>query len=184
MNASSDIVKTLALAAFAATISLGASGALPGEYVRLESVSSTKGGGQYINTGYTPHKDTKVVCRILDNGTDTSSDYGTIFGSRKGWSRTMGMYFWLRRDGNTQPCYGRAGAQGNKDKADFPFGDVTTVTCEGRNCNWVNDAGTTKDGITLANGYNLDQETGFAPLTIFALNASPEPSASGFSAVS
>ena len=144
-----------------------ASGYAPVEYIRSS-------GMEYINTGYTPHKGTKVVCRLLDDGTGSSSDYGSIFGSRKGWSRTMGMYFWLRRDGNTQPCYGRAGAQGNKDKADFPFGDVTTVTCEGRNCNWVNDAGTREGGIALSDNYVEEQEDGITPLLIFSLNSSGE----------
>lgn len=94
MNASSDIVKTFAVAALAASVSLGASGALPGEYVRLESVSSTRGGGQYIKTGVCPvagqATSVEVKYRYLTVAADThlfgywegfgSPNYGTAIG--------------------------------------------------------------------------------------------------------
>lgn len=76
MNASSNIVKTFAVAALAASVSLGASGALPGEYVRLESVSSTKGGGQYIKTG---------VCPVAGQATSVEVKYQYLTVAAENW---------------------------------------------------------------------------------------------------
>ncbi len=80
------------------------------------------------------------------------------------------MYVWLRYVSQNAPSYGRAGAERGLAKADFPFGEITTVTCQGRMCNWVNEAGTKYGGIELSDGYVESQEEGFGPMTIFAIN--------------
>ena len=147
---------------------------LPEGYTAVEYIESTAGGGQYINTGYTPHKDTKVVCRLRDDGAGSYQSYGAVFGSRKNMSWVQGMYAWLRRGGSNVPSYGRAGAEVWLDKSTFPFGDITTVTCQGRTCSWGNDAWTKTGGIELGTDYVESQEEGFAPMTIFAVNSPSE----------
>ena len=155
--------------------SLAGAAALPTGYTPVAYIESTSGGGQYINTGYTPHKDTKVVCRLLDNGADTYNDYGALFGSRSGYHWTRGMYIWLRYNKVNKPSYGRAGDEYTLGGSDFPYGEITTVTCQGATCSWNNDAGTKPNSITL-NNCIAGQEEGFAPMLIFAINS---PSAEG-----
>lgn len=54
----------LAFAAAAAMAVTGVAGILPDGYIQLESVSSTKGGGQYIKTGVYPEKDKTTSVEI------------------------------------------------------------------------------------------------------------------------
>ena len=61
------------------------------------------------------------------------------------------------------------------NEGDFPYGKITTVTCQGPTCSWVDDAGEHPNGITLTNCI-AGQENGFAPMLIFAINS---PSAEG-----
>ena len=65
---------------------------LPAGYTAVEYIESMSGGGQYIDTGYTPNANTKVVCRMLDKGTDTSVAWGAAFGVRKDYSWQNSMY--------------------------------------------------------------------------------------------
>ncbi len=147
---------------------------LPPGYVAVDYIESTSGGGQYINTGYTPHKDTKVVCRLYDDGSDTSKDFGALFGSRVGYSQEKCMFLWLRHWGNNAPSYGRANGELNVVESDFlPYNETVTVTCQGPTCSWVNDAGTKSNGITVTN-CKEDHYEGFAPMLIFAINSANE----------
>ena len=158
----------------------GAAGtfSLPSGYEQIEYIESTPGGGQYINTGCTPHTNTTVVCRLRDDGTGIppgESASGAVFGSGIGIGEHRGMSFWLRQSGVVKPYYGRAGDGGGKNKESFPFGDITTVNCHGRRCSWVSDAGMKTNGIELTSEfYEENQEEGVAPMTIFALNAQNE----------
>ena len=81
------------------------------------------------------------------------------------------MYFWLRRNGSNVPCYGRAGAEDYSDNSTFPFGEIATVTCQGPTCSWVSDTATKNFGLKLTTDYDSNQEEGFAPLLIFAVNS-------------
>ena len=124
-----------------------------------------------FNTGYTPKANTKVVCRLLDDGTDTSAEFGVAFGSAKQWPYENAMTLWLRQRDKNEPIYRRTKAEATADKDSFPYGEITTVTCQGRTCSWVNEDGTRTGSIELTDGYDPSQEAGFAPLTIFAFNA-------------
>ena len=144
---------------------------LPSGYLPTEYIESTVGGGQYINTEYTPHKDTKVVCSMLDMGTDASREFGAAFGSRFDYYQQKNMYLWLRRYWRIELGYGRAGTEVVSDKSTFPFGEITTVTCQGATCSWVSDSGTKNNSIVLTD-CKEDQKEGFAPMLIFAMNSS------------
>ena len=63
---------------------------LPDGYVQLEYIEST--GTQYINTGFTPNQDTRVVCDVVFPGTTgTSGKY--VFGSRTTLTQNSYTYF-------------------------------------------------------------------------------------------
>ena len=153
------------------TVTATGRGMLPEGYTAVEYIESTPDGGQYINTEYTPNKDTKVVCRLLDEGTDSHRQFGAAFGTRVGYTWGRCMHLWLRHFDSNRPSYGRAGTEDWREGSTFPFGEITTVTCQGPTCSWVNDAGTKESGMTLTTGYDVEQEKGLAPLTIFAINS-------------
>lgn len=63
---------------------------LPDGYTQVEYIEST--GTQYINTGFTPNQDTRVVCDVVFPGTTgTSGKY--VFGSRTTLTQNSYTYF-------------------------------------------------------------------------------------------
>lgn len=74
--------------------------ALPSGYTPLEYIEST--GTQYIDTGFKPNQDTRVV---LDVEPTTSQDTKTIFGARIAWKHAD-YTFWYINDTQFQTDYG------------------------------------------------------------------------------
>ena len=76
------------------TIPHKAVSALPDGYTQVEYIEST--GTQYINTGFTPNQDTRVVCDVVFPGTTgTSGKY--VFGSRTALTQNSYTYFSYNR---------------------------------------------------------------------------------------
>lgn len=73
---------------------------LPVGYKRLDYIETT--GEQYIDTGFKPNQDTRVVCEFMWRGTGGSGNRD-IYGSRDSISRNM---YWLRVvSSKWQPAY-------------------------------------------------------------------------------
>lgn len=53
---------------------------LPSGYTQVEYIQSSSSGGQYINTGFAPDSNTRIVCTVY--GFDTSKGSQFVFGSR------------------------------------------------------------------------------------------------------
>lgn len=74
--------------------------ALPSGYTPLEYIEST--GSQYVDTGFAPNQDTRVV---LDIEPTTSQDTKTILGARIAWKQ-VDYTFWYVNDTQFQTDYG------------------------------------------------------------------------------
>lgn len=63
---------------------------LPSGYTQLDYIEST--GTQYINTGFTPNQNTRVMCGFEYLGS-RPADHAVLFGSRVNWSGDQQYYF-------------------------------------------------------------------------------------------
>ena len=79
-NGGQTPVETASLSATPMAVSvLSDASVLPDGYTELEYIQSTEGGGQYIDTGFKPNQDTRVVCDFAFGG--SSSGLPTVFGA-------------------------------------------------------------------------------------------------------
>ena len=82
---------------------------LPAGYERVEYIESTKGGGQYINTGYKPNNNTRVTMDVRVNGPNETwfgvwdTDYCKGAYSVGNDGRVGGVYVGFGDNGRTDP---------------------------------------------------------------------------------
>ena len=92
------LIAVLTFGAFAARAA-----ELPTGYKAVEWIGSTRGGGQFIDTGYTANAQTKVVFDALVQVRGEQEDqYGVLFGSRT-------MNDWATKAFALQMCDGNSG---------------------------------------------------------------------------
>lgn len=65
---------------------------LPNGYTRLAYIQSS--GGQYVDTGFKPNQDTRVVMDAQLVKSDTTYSANTLFGCRKAANAEMFSFFW------------------------------------------------------------------------------------------
>ena len=70
---------------------------LPSGYTQVEYIQSS--GTQYINTGYTPNNNTRIVCKV--SGYPATNTNQTLYGSRSGVGSSDGFMFLT----TSQNCY-------------------------------------------------------------------------------
>lgn len=80
---------------------------LPTGYTQVEYIQSS--GTQYIDTGYKPNSNTRVVCKVF--GMDTSHGSQAVFGARTSTSSTDKFVFLVTDDKYYRTDYGNNNAQ-------------------------------------------------------------------------
>ena len=114
---------------------------LPEGYTAVEYIESTKGGGQFIDTGYTANGQTKVVFdAVIPARGEQEDQYGVLFGTRT-------MNDWATKAFALQMCDGNSGvdtvrfvyngAYRQDGSKPFSFGERVTVTCDGQHIEWT-----------------------------------------------
>lgn len=114
---------------------------LPAGYKPVEYIESTKGGGQFIDTGYTANAQTKVEFdAVIPARWEQNDRFGVLFGSRT-------MNDWARKAFALQMCDGNTavdtvrfaynGAYRQDGGKPFSFGERVTVTCDGQHVEWT-----------------------------------------------
>ena len=115
---------------------------LPEGYTAVEWIESTRGGGQFIDTGYTANGQTKVVFdAVVPVRWEQDDRFGVLFGSRT-------MNVWAERAFALQMCTGNSetldavrfvynGAYRQDGDKPFSFGERVMVTCDGQHVEWT-----------------------------------------------
>ena len=123
--------------------------ALPSGYTPLEYIEST--GSQYVDTGFKPNQDTRVVCDFQVIGTATT--WRSIFGTRNNTSNANTFAFWIDGSGKFGSFYTPSGSI-----AYFP----TTLSATGRhvvdmnkNVSTIGADVVTQTYQTISCGYSL-----------------------------
>ena len=145
--------------------------AMPSGYMAVEYIESTKGGGQYINTGYVPKTTTKVDC-VVNVPDGQLSSHAVVFGahsSSKVRNKNMSFFAWFNSGRIT--AYNR----GTEEKVGGAFGYNSKVrlTCEGSKASWSSAEEQRQLGEIINPGEIQDGDSAY-PLYIFALD---EPNA-------
>ena len=119
----------------------GTAAELPAGYTAVDYIESTKGGGQFIDTGYTANGQTKVEFdAVIPARWEQNDRFGVLFGSRT-------MNDWARKAFALQMCDGNTavdtvrfaynGAYRQDGGKPFSFGERVTVTCDGQHVEWT-----------------------------------------------
>ena len=142
---------------------------LPFGYEAVEYIESTKGGGQYINTGYIHKENTKIACEVgAAESQQSGTGWAAAFGAcHYGWDASNAFVFFIK-DNNNFVRYNRTKREDAGGKFVFPRNVRTTITCEGRTAKW-STAGNSRS-ITLDDGAIVDK--GECPMLIFEKNRS------------
>ena len=127
---------------------------LPSGYTQVEYIQSS--GTQYINTGYTPNNNTRIVCKV--SGYPATNTNQTLFGSRSGVGSSDGFMFLT----TSQNCY----------RTDFDGTTSSYAASVSISDNLIIDK---NKNITTLNGANKNTISGSAftstyPIYIFAAN--------------
>ena len=114
---------------------------LPSGYTAVEYIESTKGGCQFIDTGYTANGQTKVVFdAVIPARWEQNDRFGVLFGSRTMTDWWVKAFALQMCDGNTAVDTVRFAYNGwyRQDGAKpFSFGERVTVTCDGQHVEWT-----------------------------------------------
>ena len=140
----SEKVRTSLLLTFSLLLFTSAANAanLPEGYTAVEYIESTKGGGQFIDTGYTANGQTRVVFdAVIPVRSEQDDRFGVLFGSRT-------KNDWSKKAFALQMCTGNSetldtvrfvynGAYRQDDSKPFSFGGRVMVMCDGQHFEWT-----------------------------------------------
>ena len=114
---------------------------LPAGYTAVEYFESTRGGGKFIDTGYTANGQTKVVMDAFVPARWEQNDrFGVLFGSRTMNAWATKAFALQMCDGNTAVDTVRFAYNGEYRQdggKPFSFGERVTVTCDGQHVEWT-----------------------------------------------
>jgi len=131
------------------------------EYTMVEYLQNTVGGGQYIDTGFTPNQDTRVIATYM--GPTSATGRGAAFGSRQtSTSRTFDFMFSSADDMRFD--YGNY-STGHTGPAAI-YGQKVTVDINKNHCDVYNESGAKVWDVSLS--YSTFQTPG--NLFLFGLN--------------